>query len=176
MLPIIVAGSRPAVAGLAQSQHFDCDTSADLHRLRRASITETARSRVSFASTVLLNPIGCPTRTSQIAIEPAAPPHVSPPAISSFGGLRTPALKPLSSPPPPSPASIRKPSHYQKSASLSFLPPWRASERKAKRLRLTLYFPIQSGNPSFRRFSAIRFRAAGEKTIACLNFETVRSG
>ena len=58
MLPIIVAGSRPAVAGLAQSQHFDCDTSADLHRLRRASITETARSRVSFASTVLLNPIG----------------------------------------------------------------------------------------------------------------------
>src|SRR5664280_1146029 len=58
MLPIIVAGSRPAVAGLTQSQHFDCDTSADLHRLRRASITETARSRVSFASTVLLNPIG----------------------------------------------------------------------------------------------------------------------
>src|ERR1035437_4566575 len=58
MLPIIVAGSRPAVAGLAQSQHFDCDTSADLHRLRRASITETARSRVSFASTVRLNPIG----------------------------------------------------------------------------------------------------------------------
>src|SRR5664280_3641890 len=58
MLPIIVAGSRPAVAGLAQSQHFDCDTSADLHRLRRASITETARSRLSFASTVLLNPIG----------------------------------------------------------------------------------------------------------------------
>src|SRR5664280_1628155 len=58
MLPIIVAGSRPAVAGLAQSQHFDCDTSADLHRLRRASITETARSRLSFASTVLLNPTG----------------------------------------------------------------------------------------------------------------------
>src|ERR1035437_1046034 len=58
MLPIIVAGSRPAVAGLAQSQHFDCDTSADLHRLRRASISETARSRVSFASTVRLNPIG----------------------------------------------------------------------------------------------------------------------
>src|SRR5665811_1297584 len=89
MLPIIVAGSRPAVAGLAQSQHFDCDTSADLHRLRRASITETARSRVSFASIWLVR----------------APPHVSPPAISSFGGLRTPALKPLSSPPPPSPAS-----------------------------------------------------------------------
>ena len=34
----------------------------------------------------------------------------------------------------------------------------------------------QSGNPSFLRFSAIRFRVAGEKTIACLNFETVRSG
>jgi hypothetical protein len=64
----------------------------------------------------------------------------------------------------------------QKSASLCFLPPWRAIERKAKRLRLTLDCPIQSGNPSFRRFSAIRFRTAGEKTIACLNFETVRSG
>src|ERR1019366_6944231 len=63
-------------------------------------------------------PIGCPTRTSQIAIEPAAPPHVSPPAISSFGGLRTPALKPLSSPPPPSPAGIRKPSQFRKSAGL----------------------------------------------------------
>src|SRR5674476_954928 len=129
MLPIIVAGSRPAVAGLAQSQHFDCDTSADLHRLRRASITETARSRVSFASTVRLNPIGsigCPTRTSQIAIEPAAPPHVSPPAISSFGGLRTPALKPLSSPPPPSRAGIRKPSQTEKSGRAtgrSALPP-----------------------------------------------------
>ena len=58
MLPIIVAGSRPAVAGLAQSQHFDCDTSVDLHRLLHASITETPRSRVSLASTVLLNPIG----------------------------------------------------------------------------------------------------------------------
>src|ERR1019366_6310959 len=57
---------------------------------------------------------------------PPTSPPVSPPAISSFGGLRTPALKPLSSPPPPSPAGIRKPSQYQKSASLSFLPPWRA--------------------------------------------------
>ena len=36
--------------------------------------------------------------------------------------------------------------------------------------------PIQSGSPSFRRFSAIRFRGMVEKTIACLNFATVRSG
>ncbi len=34
----------------------------------------------------------------------------------------------------------------------------------------------QSGNPSLRRFSPIRSRTAGEKTIACLNFEIVRSG
>jgi hypothetical protein len=58
MLPIIVAGSRPAVAGLAQRRHFDCNTSVDLLRLLHARITETPRSRVSFASTVLLNPIG----------------------------------------------------------------------------------------------------------------------
>src|ERR1035437_1915227 len=78
MLPIIVAGSRPAVAGLAQSQHFDCDTSADLHRLRRASITETARSRVSFASTVRLNPIG-----SYRLPPPHQPnPHKAPPTAS----------------------------------------------------------------------------------------------
>ena len=70
-LPIIVAGSRPAVAGLAQRRHFDCNTSVDLLRLLHARITETPRSRVSFASTVLLNPIG----RSQIAIEPAAPPY-----------------------------------------------------------------------------------------------------
>src|SRR5665811_1409544 len=115
MLPIIVAGSRPAVAGLAQSQHFDCDTSADLHRFARVSPKQRAlayRSHRRCCST-LSAPIGCPTRTSQIAIEPAAPPHVSPPAISSFGGLRTPALKPLSSPPPPSRAGIRKPSQKQ---------------------------------------------------------------
>jgi hypothetical protein len=36
--------------------------------------------------------------------------------------------------------------------------------------------PIQSGKPSFRRFSAMRSRAVFEKTIACLYFETVRSG
>src|ERR1019366_326698 len=58
MLPIIVAGSRPAATVLVQRRHFDCDTSADLHRLLHASITETPRSRVSLASTVLLNPIG----------------------------------------------------------------------------------------------------------------------
>src|SRR5664279_3469298 len=58
MLPIIVAGSRPAATVLVQRRHFDCDTSVDLHRLLHASITETPRSRVSLASTVLLNPIG----------------------------------------------------------------------------------------------------------------------
>src|ERR1019366_2381663 len=57
-------------------------------------------------------PDSCPAANN---IHPAAPPHVSPPAISSFGGLRTPALKPLSSPPPPSPAGIRKPSQTQTS-------------------------------------------------------------
>jgi hypothetical protein len=34
----------------------------------------------------------------------------------------------------------------------------------------------QSGNPTLRRFSAITFSTAGEKTIACLNFDTVKSG
>jgi hypothetical protein len=58
MLPIIVAGSRPAATVLVQRRHFDCDMSVDLHRLLHASITETPRSRVSLASTVLLNPIG----------------------------------------------------------------------------------------------------------------------
>jgi len=58
MLPIIVAGSRPAATVLVQRRHFDRDTSVDLHRLLHASITETPRSRVSLASTVLLNPIG----------------------------------------------------------------------------------------------------------------------
>src|ERR1035437_8224541 len=123
MLPIIVAGSRPAGAGLAQSQHFDCDTSADLHRLRRASITETARSRVSVASTVRLNPIGSsrlphPPPPNTHRTRPPAPPLVPPPAIPSFGGLRPPALKPLSSPPPPSPAGIRKPSQQRKWGAL----------------------------------------------------------
>jgi hypothetical protein len=36
--------------------------------------------------------------------------------------------------------------------------------------------PGQSGKPSFRRFSAMRSRATFENTIACLIFETVRSG
>ena len=34
----------------------------------------------------------------------------------------------------------------------------------------------QSGNPSFRRFSAIRSKVVPEKTIACLYFEIVKSG
>ena len=43
---------------MAFGRHFDCNTSVDLLRLLHARITETPRSRVSFASTVLLNPIG----------------------------------------------------------------------------------------------------------------------
>jgi len=60
MLPIIVAGSRPAAAVLAQKRPFNCDTSVDLYRLRHVhvNITETGRSRLPFSSTVLLNPIG----------------------------------------------------------------------------------------------------------------------
>src|SRR5438067_3194983 len=58
MLLIIVAGSRPAAAVLAQRQHFDCDTSVELHRVLHASITETRRSCLSFASTILLDLIG----------------------------------------------------------------------------------------------------------------------
>ena len=58
MLPIIVAGSRPAAAVLAQRWYFDCDTSVELHRLQHASITDTGRSRVSTSSPVLLDPIG----------------------------------------------------------------------------------------------------------------------
>ena len=46
MLPIIVAGSRPAAAVLAQKRPFNCDTSVDLYRLRHVhvNITETGRS------------------------------------------------------------------------------------------------------------------------------------
>src|ERR1019366_270337 len=60
MLPIIVAGSRPAAAVLAQKRPFNCDTSVDLYRLRHVhvNITETGRSHLPFPSTVLLNPIG----------------------------------------------------------------------------------------------------------------------
>jgi len=60
MLPIIVAGSRPAAAVLAQKRPFNCDTSVDLYRLRHVhvNITETGRSHLPFSSTVLLNPIG----------------------------------------------------------------------------------------------------------------------
>src|SRR5674476_1308007 len=79
MLPIIVAGSRPAAAVFAQKRPFNCDTSVELHRLRHVhvNIAETGRARLPFSSTGLLNPIGShplPTRSSQIAIERAAPP------------------------------------------------------------------------------------------------------
>src|SRR5450759_2172900 len=92
MLPIIVAGSRPAAAVLAQKRPFNCDTSVDLYRLRHVhvNITETGRSHLPCCSSPSA-PIRCPTRSSQIAIEPAEPPHVSIPAISSLGGFRTPA-------------------------------------------------------------------------------------
>ena len=117
MLPIIVAGSRPAVAVLAQSQHFDCNTSVDLH----PSITETPRSRVSFASTVLLNPIGS-----------LRPSHAQKPNRHRARGtaLRIPSRdfllwrfsnaghKPRSSRRRPSRAGIRKPSQYRKSHRL----------------------------------------------------------
>ena len=62
----------------------------------------------------------------------------------------------------------------RKLAGLGPVAAFRAIERKAAPANAGL--PRQSGNPSFRRFSAIRFRTAGEKTIACLNFEAVRSG
>jgi hypothetical protein len=115
MLPIIVAGSRPAVAVLAQSQHFDCNTSVDLH----PSITETPRSRVSFASTVLLNPIGS-----------LRPSHAQKPNRHRARGtaLRIPSRdfllwrfsnaghKPRSSRRRPSRAGIRKPSQTRKSS------------------------------------------------------------
>src|ERR1019366_6140625 len=99
MLPIIVAGSRPAATVLVQRRHFDCDTSVDLHRLLHASITETPRSRVPLASTVLLNPIGShrmphaqqPNRHRARGTASHIPSR-SLPAISSFGGFRTPAL------------------------------------------------------------------------------------
>src|SRR5204863_1850156 len=94
MLPIIVAGSRPAAAVLAQTQHFDCNTSVNLHRLLHAGIAKIGRSRVSIPSTVLFDPFGSHQ-------PPHAPPpnrhsarstaSVSLPAISSLGGFRTPA-------------------------------------------------------------------------------------
>jgi hypothetical protein len=58
MLPIIVAGSRPATAPLAQSQHLDCDTSVEPPRWLHVNITETGRSRPSSSSTARLDPIG----------------------------------------------------------------------------------------------------------------------
>jgi hypothetical protein len=56
------------------------------------------RSRLSFASTVLPNPsasFGCPTRRGQIAIEPAAPPDISLPAIAARPLINTASGKAL---------------------------------------------------------------------------------
>src|SRR5664280_3845578 len=96
MLPIIVAGSRPAAAALAQKRPFNCDTSVELHRLRHVhvNIAETGRARLPFSSTGLLNPIGShPLPHAQQPNRHRAPrtASVSPPAISSLGGFRTPA-------------------------------------------------------------------------------------
>src|ERR1039458_10189496 len=52
------AGRGGACSKPALRLRYDCNTSVDLLRLLHARITETPRSRVSFASTVLLNPIG----------------------------------------------------------------------------------------------------------------------
>src|SRR5450759_556233 len=96
MLPIIVAGSRPAAAVLAQKRPFNCDTSVDLYRLRHVhvNITETGRSRLPFSSTVLLNPIGShplPHAQQPNRHRARRTASVSPPAISSLGGFRPPA-------------------------------------------------------------------------------------
>src|ERR1019366_8930467 len=55
MLPIIVAGSRPAAVALAQKRPFKCNTSVELHRLRlvHVKITQKSRSRPTFSSTAL---------------------------------------------------------------------------------------------------------------------------
>jgi hypothetical protein len=94
MMPNIVAGSRPVTAALAQKRRSNSDTSIELHRLPHLNSTETGHAHLSFSWAVSLNTIGVhrpPTRSSQIAIEPAAPPHLPRPAISSLGGFRTPA-------------------------------------------------------------------------------------
>jgi transposase len=57
MLPIIVAGSRPAAAALAQKRPFNCDTSVELHQLRHVNITETGRARISISSAGLPDPV-----------------------------------------------------------------------------------------------------------------------
>lgn len=53
---------------------------------------------------------------------------------------------------------------------------WRRILRATERLGRATGSSHQSGKPTFRRFSAIRSSTAGENTIACLNFEMVRSG
>ena len=118
MLPIIVAGSRPAAAVLAQRRYFDCDTSVELHRLLHASITDTGRSRVSISSTVLFDPI-----------DSRRPPNVPRPnrhrARSTASRIPSRDFllwrfsnagpQPRSSPRRPSRAGIRKPSKKRKS-------------------------------------------------------------
>src|SRR5664280_3092649 len=95
MLPIIVAVlDRPrrclskggTSTAIRQSTFIDCCTRVSPKH--RALAYRSHRPCCSTPSA----PIGCPTRSSQIAIEPAAPPPISLPAISSFGGFRTPAL------------------------------------------------------------------------------------
>ena len=96
MLPIIVAGSRPAAVALAQKRPFNCNTSVELHRLRHVhvNIAETGRARLPFSSTGLLNPIGShplPHAQQPNRHRARRTASVSPPAISSLGGFRTPA-------------------------------------------------------------------------------------
>jgi len=96
MLPIIVAGSRPAAAVLVQRRYFDCNTSVELHRLRlvHVNITETGRARIAISSPRLLWPVGShrpphgPSPNRHRARRTAS---ASLPAISSLGGFRTPA-------------------------------------------------------------------------------------
>src|ERR1019366_10425065 len=96
MLPIIVAGSRPAAVSLAQKRPFNCDTSVELHRLQHVhvNITETGRTRVSISSAALIGPVGShrpPHRPSPNPHRACRTASVSLPAISSLGGFRTPA-------------------------------------------------------------------------------------
>jgi hypothetical protein len=122
MLPIIVAGSRPAATLLAQRRHFDCDTSVDPPRWLHVNITETGQSRPSSSSTVRLDPIGS-----------HRPHHAQQPNHHKARGTasRIPSrdfllwrfsnagLKPRSSPSRPSRAGIRKPSQNPKKANYS---------------------------------------------------------
>ena len=80
--PVLEGGTSTAIR---QSIFSDCCTpGSPKHRAL------AYRSHRPCCSTPSAH-FGRPTRRSQIAIEPAAPPYVSFPAISSFGGFRTPA-------------------------------------------------------------------------------------